>query len=275
MAQPPIHIVTLLYHWFQVSGNGQVQDVIKGNYYLAGQKGWLKVARSCVLAHATLGPSFLLSMHFYQDKEARAKKKDRNNNLFKALPDLVSAAWRGRRWAAGSTPTGWSPPTARTRTETRASPLREAAAGAARTSWRRWTRPAGRSSPSGSRRTRTVRKGGTIEFSIPSCREVFRIIFREFPCPAWAGASCSSGPQVRGTPLIESKKFLSIMVGKQCSSAKSMINWLTWINAHYGQGLSKIPQNSDSSCTLNNDWFWIEIYFMYPNFVFEEFTNQA
>ena len=38
------------------------------------------------------------------------------------------------------------------------------------------------------------------EFPVLSCREVFRIIFREFPCPAWAVASCRSGPQARGTP---------------------------------------------------------------------------
>ena len=33
-----------------------------------------------------------------------------------------------------------------------------------------------------------------------SCREVFQIIFREFPCPAWAEPCCSSGPQAGGTP---------------------------------------------------------------------------
>ena len=38
------------------------------------------------------------------------------------------------------------------------------------------------------------------EFPIPSCREVFWKSFREFPCPAWAVASCSSGPQAGGTP---------------------------------------------------------------------------
>ena len=40
----------------------------------------------------------------------------------------------------------------------------------------------------------------STEFPISSCREVFQIIFREFPCPAWAVASCSSGPQAGGTP---------------------------------------------------------------------------
>ena len=39
----------------------------------------------------------------------------------------------------------------------------------------------------------------STEFSIPSCREGFRIIFWEFPSPAWAVASCSSGPQAKGT----------------------------------------------------------------------------
>ena len=38
------------------------------------------------------------------------------------------------------------------------------------------------------------------EFPIPSCREVFWKSFREFPCPAWAVACCSSGPQGGGTP---------------------------------------------------------------------------
>ena len=36
------------------------------------------------------------------------------------------------------------------------------------------------------------------EFPIPSCREVFRIILREFPCTARAVASCSIGLQVEG-----------------------------------------------------------------------------
>ena len=40
----------------------------------------------------------------------------------------------------------------------------------------------------------------TTEFPFPSCREVRRIIFREFPCPAWALASCSSGPQAGELP---------------------------------------------------------------------------
>ena len=34
----------------------------------------------------------------------------------------------------------------------------------------------------------------TTPCPIPSCGEVVQIIFWEFPCPAWAVASCSSGP---------------------------------------------------------------------------------
>ena len=39
------------------------------------------------------------------------------------------------------------------------------------------------------------REMSSTEFPIPSCREVLSYLVWEFPCPAWAVASCSSGPQ--------------------------------------------------------------------------------
>ena len=38
------------------------------------------------------------------------------------------------------------------------------------------------------------------EFPIPSFVRFHQVLFWEFPCPAWAVASCSSGPQAGGTP---------------------------------------------------------------------------
>ena len=40
----------------------------------------------------------------------------------------------------------------------------------------------------------------STEFPIPSFVRFRRVLFWEFPCPAWAVASCSSGPQAGGTP---------------------------------------------------------------------------
>ena len=38
------------------------------------------------------------------------------------------------------------------------------------------------------------------EFPIPSFVGFCHILIWEFPCPGWAEASCSSGPQAGGTP---------------------------------------------------------------------------
>ena len=40
----------------------------------------------------------------------------------------------------------------------------------------------------------------TTEFPIPLCVRFCYVLFWALPCPAWAVASCSSGPQAGGTP---------------------------------------------------------------------------
>ena len=40
----------------------------------------------------------------------------------------------------------------------------------------------------------------STEFPIPSLVRFHHVLFLEFPCPAWAVASCSSGPQAWGPP---------------------------------------------------------------------------
>ena len=41
----------------------------------------------------------------------------------------------------------------------------------------------------------------STEFSIPSCVRFCHVLFWELPCPAWAVASCSSGPQAGGKSI--------------------------------------------------------------------------
>ena len=45
-----------------------------------------------------------------------------------------------------------------------------------------------------------VKKSSFTEFPIPSFVRFRHVLFWEFPWPAWAVASCRSGPQAGGTP---------------------------------------------------------------------------
>ena len=45
-----------------------------------------------------------------------------------------------------------------------------------------------------------VSLSSTTEFPIPLFLRFRHVLFGEFPCPAWAVASCRGGPQAGGTP---------------------------------------------------------------------------
>ena len=76
------------------------------------------------------------------------------------------------------------------------------------------------------------------EFPIPSCREVVRIMFREFPCPAWAVVSCSSGPTSRGNSLKIIRKTslhdgMGSSVERGMEELKNSIVWMLLVFARW------------------------------------------